>query len=94
VAWLPPHGQLLGSTAVAGTSIAKLTLVEVSPIIKGKVHQSLHWRNVVYTANWIVFALIVLYMWIRIVRDELGKDEEYDRADESANAELEQSRTD
>jgi hypothetical protein len=94
VAQLPPHGQLLGSAASAGTSPGNLALVEVSPIIKGMVHQSLHWRNVVYTANWIVFALIVLYMWIRIVRDELGKDDEDDQADESANAELEQSRTD
>jgi len=56
-------------------------LLPVSPIIKGTVHESLHWRNVIYTANWIVFALIVLYMWIRIVRDELANsvlDEEND----------------
>jgi hypothetical protein len=101
VAQLPPHGQLLGSTAVAGTSIANLTLVEVSPIIKGKVHQSLHWRNVVYTANWILFAFIVLYMWIRIVRDELGRDEEDENVKESEpgsgtgkKAEPAQSKTD
>ena len=75
VAQLPPHGKLLGSAAAAGTSIADLAIVEVSPIIKGKVHQSLHWRNVVYTANWILFAFIVLYMWIRIVRDDLGRGE-------------------
>ena len=94
VAQLPPHGQLLGSAASADTSTTTSALVEVSPIIKGTIHQSLHWRNVVYTANWIVFALIVLYMWIRIVRDELGKDEEDDQDDESANAEPAESKTD
>jgi len=98
VAQLPPHGQLLGNAAIAGTSIANSALVEVSPIIKGKVHQSLHWRNVVYTANWILFAFIVLYMWIRIVRDELGKDhgdtDPENDGDELENAEQEQSKTD
>ena len=97
VAQLPPHGQTLSSAASANTS-ARPVLVQVSPIIRVAVSQPLHWRNVVYTGNWIVFALIVLYMWIRIVRDELGKGEEdvepetYD--DKPDNAELEQSRTD
>jgi hypothetical protein len=89
VAQLPPHGQTLSSAASANAP-ARPVLVEVTPIITGAVEQPLHWRNVVYTVNWIVFALIVLYMWIRIVRDELGKSD----SDEPENADLEQSRTD
>ena len=97
VARLPPHGQSLGVPSIVGTSIANSALVEVSPIIKGTVHQSLHWRNVVYTANWIVFALIVLYMWIRIVRDELASENSVEQELDSVplhDAEPEESTTD
>ena len=95
VAQLPPHGQTLGSAAAANTP-ARPVLVEVSPIITGTVEQPLHWRNVVYTTNWIVFALIVLYMWIRIVREELGRDDDNPdlHGQEPENADLEQSKTD
>ena len=98
VAQLPSTPVLAGGSAAAANTPARPVLVEVSPIITGTVEQPLHWRNVVYTANWIVFALIVLYMWIRIVRDELGKDDEAtdpeNDGDELENAELEQSKTD
>jgi hypothetical protein len=35
---------------------------------------SLHWRNVVYTFNWLVFALIIAAMWRRVILD-MGKSE-------------------
>jgi hypothetical protein len=52
---------------------------------------------VVYTANWIVFALIVLYMWIRIVRDELASENSVEQELDSVplhDAEPEESTTD
>ena len=78
------HGESLGGSSGV-TQLPASVLLPVSPIIKGTVHQSLHWRNVIYTANWIVFALIVLYMWIRVVRDELASSvADADENDESA----------
>jgi len=91
------HAQSLGGTSGVTQPHASI-LLTVSPIIKGTVHQSLHWRNVVYTANWILFAFIVLYMWIRIVRDDLGRDEKVDELEPDSStrkkAQPAQSKTD
>lgn len=50
----------------------------VQPIAMSVGHSPLHWRNVVYTLNWIIFAGIVAYMWFRIVGDQVrdGSDEQ------------------
>jgi hypothetical protein len=54
---------------VATSRTQSLTLV--SPIFTEPVVSGLNWRNVAYTFNWIIFAVIVGMMWIRVTRDEL-----------------------
>lgn len=44
-------------------------LVTVDPIYSAAPKTSLHIRNVIYTFNWIFFALLVIAMWVRVVRD-------------------------
>jgi len=46
-------------------------LTEVIPIYASVPHMSVHWRNVIYTVNWIFFALLIMAMWIRVVRDSV-----------------------
>lgn len=45
----------------------------VKPTLTKPIKVSLHWRNVVYTLNWIIFAIIILGMWWRIIRDEVSE---------------------
>lgn len=54
-----------------------INLSTVTPIFSEPIHGGLHWRNVVYTFNWIFFALIITAMWWRIVRDEFQSTENY-----------------
>ena len=42
----------------------------VTPILPNPVSVPLHWRNIVYVFNWLVFAAIVVAMWVRVVADE------------------------
>mgnify|MGYP003340284431 FL=1 len=42
----------------------------VTPILPNPVSVPLHWRNIVYVFNWLVFAAIVGAMWVRVVADE------------------------
>lgn len=53
---------------VASTSTG---LETVKPTFGAPIKVELHWRNVVYTLNWIIFAVIILAMWWRIIRDEV-----------------------
>ena len=53
---------------VATSKSAELELV--TPIFNEPISQGLNWRNVMYTFNWILFAVIVCFMWIRVARDE------------------------
>ena len=46
-------------------------LIAVQPIFKEPPVQGLNWRNVAYTFNWIFFAVIVGFMWVRVAKDEL-----------------------
>ena len=46
-------------------------VTEVTPVITSPVSVPLHWRNIVYVGNWIVFAFIVIAMWVRVMRDEM-----------------------
>lgn len=46
-------------------------LISVQPIFKEPPVQGLNWRNVAYTFNWIFFAVIVGFMWVRVAKDEL-----------------------
>ena len=45
-------------------------LKTVTPIYSTAIEAKLQWRNVLYTFNWVVFALIICFMWIRVVQDE------------------------
>lgn len=57
-------GYLVLSEPTAG-------LTKVEPVLASTPDVPLHWRNVFYTFNWIFFALVVLAMWVRVVKDEL-----------------------
>lgn len=57
-------GYLVSSTATPGLELVK-------PIFDTPMKVELHWRNVVYTFNWIIFGLIIFGMWWRIIQDEL-----------------------
>ncbi len=46
-------------------------LSAVDPIYTAAPKTSLHMRNVIYTANWIFFALLIVAMWLRVVRDSV-----------------------
>ena len=46
-------------------------LSEVKPILQTPPIQGLNWRNIAYTFNWVFFAVIVGFMWVRVARDEL-----------------------
>ena len=45
----------------------------VSPMFTQPQEVELQWRNVIYTGNWIIFAIIISAMWWRIIRDELNQ---------------------
>ncbi len=66
-------GYIVSSTPAQG-------LEKVLPILASSPHVPLHWRNVFYVFNWLFFAVIVIAMWIRVVKDEL-------RDGDSANVE-------
>ena len=44
----------------------------VTPVIDYPLRSPVHWRNLIYVFNWIVFALILLAMWRRVVLDEVS----------------------
>lgn len=68
-------GYFVSSTIESGLELVK-------PILDRPVDSGLNVRNVVYTFNWLIFAVIVMFMWVRIVRDHLA-----DSAASESNAE-------
>lgn len=58
-------GYLVSTESPAG-------LTTVSPIFTTSPRVPLHWRNIFYVFNWLVFALIVMGMWVRVAQDELA----------------------
>lgn len=48
-------------------------LTAVKPIFDAPQKTGLHWRNVVYTGNWIIFAIIFAGMWWRIIQEEIER---------------------
>ena len=62
-------GYFVASTATSGLEVVK-------PIFDAPQKASLHWRNVIYTGNWIVFALIIFGMWWRIIQEETKAQKE------------------
>ena len=53
------------------TDSSSLGLSEVKPILQSPPIQGLNWRNIAYTFNWVFFAVIVGFMWVRVAKDEL-----------------------
>jgi hypothetical protein len=69
----------LSSTTHDGYLVARPAapgMTEVTPILDKPVSVPLHWRNVVYVFNWLIFAVIVALMWVRVVRDEAAEQQE------------------
>lgn len=59
-------GYLLVSSPRSG-------LQSITPVFEMTPAHGVHWRNVVYTFNWLFFGLFVIFMWWRAVRDELAE---------------------
>lgn len=59
-------GYFVASQASDGLTVVK-------PIFDTPQKTGLHWRNVVYTGNWIIFAIILTGMWWRIIQEELNQ---------------------
>lgn len=57
-------GYFVSNTAVIGEQ-------KVSPIFPIAQETELQWRNVIYTGNWIIFAIIIGAMWWRIIQEEV-----------------------
>lgn len=57
-------GYLVAQTPAEG-------LTAVTPLLPMPLRVPLHWRNVVYVGNWLIFAAIITYMWRRVIADEL-----------------------
>ena len=57
-------GYLLQTESPTGLSV-------IAPVFEVAPSQSVHWRNVVYTFNWLFFGLFAVFMWWRAVRDEM-----------------------
>jgi hypothetical protein len=53
------------------TSDAPDGLTAIEPIFNTPQKTGLNWRNVVYTGNWIIFAIIIAGMWWRIIQEDL-----------------------
>jgi hypothetical protein len=57
-------GYFVSTTPTEGLELVK-------PIYDTPLELSVQWRNVIYTFNWIIFGLIILGMWWRIIQDEV-----------------------
>ncbi len=57
-------GYFVSNSAVIGDQ-------KVSPIFPVAQETKLQWRNVIYTGNWIIFAIIIGAMWWRIIQEEV-----------------------
>jgi cytochrome oxidase assembly protein ShyY1 len=58
-----------------GFIIASSPTTELKNVVPSRgplTSNGLHWRNVVYTINWIFFAILAFFMWIRVVREEVS----------------------
>lgn len=57
-------GYFVSATPSEGLEVVK-------PIYDAPLELSIQWRNVIYTFNWIIFGLIIMGMWWRIIQDEI-----------------------
>jgi hypothetical protein len=73
----------LGLTAHDGYLVAvpaDAALEQVTPILDKPVSVPPHWRNIVYVFNWLIFAVILAAMWVRVVRDEASDTGDHQEA--------------
>ena len=49
-------------------------LQAVTPTRAPTTTNEIHWRNIVYTINWIFFGVLAILMWIRVIREETSQD--------------------
>jgi cytochrome oxidase assembly protein ShyY1 len=58
-------------------------LSAVPPADPGQASRRLDWRNLAYAAQWWVFALFAIVLWVRVVRDERAESGEDDAEEDS-----------
>ena len=69
--WSTFSGSVYGGYVVAATHSAGLETID-SPAPSQEV--SLNWLNLFYAAEWAIFAAFAIYLWYRLVQDEVEKD--------------------
>lgn len=62
-------GYFVSTKPIIGTQ-------NVLPIFDQPQETKLQWRNVIYTGNWIIFAVIIAAMWWRIIQDEVAQSKD------------------
>jgi surfeit locus 1 family protein len=71
--WADFGGSVYGGYLVASTSTDGLEAID-SPAPSQEV--SLNWLNIFYAAEWAIFAGFAIYLWYRLVKDEVEKEVE------------------
>ncbi len=61
-------GYIVDSEAAAGLAVIDSPVPEVD--------QSLNWLNIFYAIEWVVFAGFAVFLWYRLVRDALEREQE------------------
>jgi cytochrome oxidase assembly protein ShyY1 len=69
--WSHFGGSVYGGYVVARAPVAGLEKID-SPAPSQEV--SLNWLNVFYAAEWAIFAGFAIYLWYRLVKDEVEKE--------------------
>lgn len=84
--WAQP-GPVFGGYVVASEPLAGLESIEApAPSRDLRVN----WLNIFYAIEWVIFAGFAVYLWYRLVRDEVEREDEA-AAEESAEASAEAS---
>ncbi|HEY4225139.1 MAG TPA: SURF1 family cytochrome oxidase biogenesis protein [Pseudolysinimonas sp.] len=71
--WASFDGSVYGGYVVAATPASGLETID-SPAPSQEV--SLNWLNIFYAAEWAIFAGFAIYLWYRLVQDEVEKENE------------------
>lgn len=71
--WSHFGGSVYGGYVVASEPVAGLARID-SPAPSQEV--SLNWLNVFYAAEWAIFAGFAIYLWYRLVKDEVERQRE------------------
>lgn len=73
--WAAFDGSVYGGYLVAESPAPGLERID-SPAPSQEV--SLNWLNIFYAAEWAIFAGFAIYLWYRLVQDEVEKDADVD----------------